>query len=265
MRFIINDIVIFDSVKHTLQAYPHSSDAEIKLNQPASRCLSLLIQHNGVTVKQEFFIDEVWRKKGMVVTVNTFYQNISLLRKALKESGLLVSIVITVPKKGLMFSAKAMVYEDDDVAFDVVRHGVHEIPSQPENETSTKVVKLSVLKRVGGILNGLLLFGIVIFIIKEAYIIFYSKGPVSTSSGYEFFAMHKGCSIYTNNNAMIKKIEGLEKIEKYLECRNYDFVYVTFNSYSNQILVIMCQGKLYTSRKNKCYTKFIVKDEHEVL
>ncbi|MDV5429738.1 winged helix-turn-helix domain-containing protein [Klebsiella quasipneumoniae] len=59
----------------------------VSLNMPASRCLLLLIQHDGNTVARETFFEEVWIKHGAQVTSNGFYQNISLLRRAFKELG----------------------------------------------------------------------------------------------------------------------------------------------------------------------------------
>ena len=51
-------------------------------------------------------MNEVWRKHGMEVTVNTLYQNISILRKTLKRVGVDENIIITVPKKGITLSAR---------------------------------------------------------------------------------------------------------------------------------------------------------------
>ncbi len=51
-------------------------------------------------------MNEVWRKHGMEVTVNTLYQNISILRKTLKRVGIDENIIITVPKKGITLSAQ---------------------------------------------------------------------------------------------------------------------------------------------------------------
>lgn len=51
-------------------------------------------------------MNEVWRKHGMEVTVNTLYQNISILRKTLKRVGIEENIIITVPKKGITLTAQ---------------------------------------------------------------------------------------------------------------------------------------------------------------
>lgn len=106
MFYCINNNVIFDTLKHTLTSSKFYPEKDTKLNQPTSRCLSLLIERKGCVITQEDFMNEVWRKHGMEVTVNTLYQNISILRKTLKRVGIDENIIITVPKKGITLSAQ---------------------------------------------------------------------------------------------------------------------------------------------------------------
>ncbi|YCH31082.1 winged helix-turn-helix domain-containing protein [Erwinia sp. D4-22] len=106
MFYCINNNVIFDPLKHTLTSSKFYPEKDTKLNQPTSRCLSLLIERKGCVITQEDFMNEVWRKHGMEVTVNTLYQNISILRKTLKRVGIDENIIITVPKKGITLSAQ---------------------------------------------------------------------------------------------------------------------------------------------------------------
>lgn len=75
---------------------------EITINAPASRCLLLLISHPQSIISRETFLEKVWKKNGVVVSQNTYYQNISILRKAFKKIGLSEDAIVTVPHKGLM-------------------------------------------------------------------------------------------------------------------------------------------------------------------
>lgn len=106
MFYCINNNVIFDPINHTLTSSKFYPEKDTKINQPASRCLALLIERKGDIITQDDFMNEVWRKHGMEVTVNTLYQNISILRKTLKRAGIVENIIITVPKKGIMLSAR---------------------------------------------------------------------------------------------------------------------------------------------------------------
>ncbi|URQ61288.1 winged helix-turn-helix domain-containing protein [Pantoea alhagi] len=112
MLYCINNNVIFDPLKHTLTSSKFYPEKDTRLNQPTSRCLSLLIERKGSVITQEDFMNEVWRKHGMEVTVNTLYQNISILRKTLKRVGIDENIIITVPKKGITLSAKVETVAD---------------------------------------------------------------------------------------------------------------------------------------------------------
>ncbi|MDQ1215026.1 winged helix-turn-helix domain-containing protein [Pantoea anthophila] len=47
----------------------------------------------------------VWEKNGMLVSPNTFYQNISILRKGLKKVGLHDDPVVTIPRVGLTLAS----------------------------------------------------------------------------------------------------------------------------------------------------------------
>lgn len=71
-------------------------------------------------------MEVVWQSRGIVVSQNTFYQNISLLRKSLKKSGLSADIIVTVRSKGFIVPADTRVETLD------AEHAVHAGPaSQP--------------------------------------------------------------------------------------------------------------------------------------
>ncbi|WP_433977665.1 winged helix-turn-helix domain-containing protein [Erwinia sp. E_sp_B01_9] len=55
------------------------------MNTPASRCFMLLIQKRGKVVTREEFLQHVWIENGAFVSQNTYYQNISILRRTLKK------------------------------------------------------------------------------------------------------------------------------------------------------------------------------------
>ena len=118
----------------------------VSLNMPASRCLLLLIQHDGNTVARETFFEEVWIKHGAQVTSNGFYQNISLLRRAFKELGVDEDIIITVPRVGVRLDATLTVTEFQPR--DVEKAPTAEEPQAPEFARK-KAVKAATLSFVG--------------------------------------------------------------------------------------------------------------------
>lgn len=139
MFYCINNNVIFDPLKHTLTTSKFYPEKDTKLNQPTSRCLLLLIERRGDVITQEEFMNEVWRKHGMEVTVNTLYQNISILRKTLKRVGIDENIIITVPKKGITLSAQVAELSDNTVTCAPSLPALTSAPSLPARKGNLNV------------------------------------------------------------------------------------------------------------------------------
>ena len=105
---MINHEVIFNASMNELR--PLSGDGEsVSLNAPTARCLLLLLQNSGKVISRDEFLAAVWESRGVVVSQNTFYQNISLLRKSLLKAGLSEDIIITVRQKGFSVSPDTLI------------------------------------------------------------------------------------------------------------------------------------------------------------
>ncbi|MEM6160134.1 winged helix-turn-helix domain-containing protein [Erwinia sp. P6884] len=117
-KYIINKNICFDPMLKTLTRMDINTSATI--NYPAALCFLKLVKNQGEIIRQEEFMDEVWHKNGRYVSSNTFYQNISILRKALKKIGLGDNTLITIPRKGIILS--------EDITIEVAHHniGIHD-------------------------------------------------------------------------------------------------------------------------------------------
>lgn len=99
--FMINGEIIFDA--HSCELRPLEDQTKITtLHAPTARCLQLLLEKRGEVISRDNFLEVVWQSRGIVVSQNTFYQNISLLRKSLKKAGLSTDIIVTVRSKGFI-------------------------------------------------------------------------------------------------------------------------------------------------------------------
>ncbi|MBZ7215403.1 transcriptional regulator [Klebsiella grimontii] len=107
-EYIINNEVIFDTNVNKLKPLGEHGDC-VALNAPTARCLQLLLESNGKVISREEFLDTVWKTRGVVVSQNTFYQNISLLRKSLLKAGLSQDIIVTVRQRGFVLAADSHV------------------------------------------------------------------------------------------------------------------------------------------------------------
>ena len=107
--YIINDEVIFNMDVNELQPVAGKDHEAITLNTPTARCLQLLIESNGNIISRDEFLSAVWKERGVVVSQNTFYQNISLLRKSLLRAGLTQDVVVTVRQRGFVIATGTVI------------------------------------------------------------------------------------------------------------------------------------------------------------
>lgn len=103
-EYIINDEVIFNVNTNELQPLGDNGE-RVSLNMPTARCLHILLESNGRVISREEFLDTVWKARGVIVSQNTFYQNISLLRKSLSQAGLSQDIIVTVRHRGFVIAS----------------------------------------------------------------------------------------------------------------------------------------------------------------
>ncbi len=107
--YIINDEVIFNMGVNELQPVAGKDHEAITLNTPTARCLQLLLESNGNIISRDEFLSAVWKERGVVVSQNTFYQNISLLRKSLLRAGLTQDVVVTVRQRGFVIATGTVI------------------------------------------------------------------------------------------------------------------------------------------------------------
>ncbi|MGL6014055.1 MAG: winged helix-turn-helix domain-containing protein, partial [Shewanella oncorhynchi] len=112
-KYLINDMVLFMPDENRLTPLGKRGSETI-LNTPVNRCLLLLLQNPGEIVRQETILAEVWEKHGQYVTMNTLYQNILLLRRGMKNAGILMSAIKTIPKVGVKFTGKVQQVEESE-------------------------------------------------------------------------------------------------------------------------------------------------------
>ena len=100
---IINNEVIYYPNENKLSTVGGAKE-KVSINVPVGRCLQLLIENRGRVVSRDDFLEAVWNRNGSYVSQNTFYQNISLLRKSLKNIGLSDDVIVTVRRQGFSLS-----------------------------------------------------------------------------------------------------------------------------------------------------------------
>lgn len=84
----------------------------VNLPSAASECLRVLIEAQGSVVSRDEIKELVWGKRGIVVSNNTFYQNMLNLRRGLESVGISNRIISTYYGKGVKI--------DDDIEIKLI-------------------------------------------------------------------------------------------------------------------------------------------------
>ncbi|MDQ9127107.1 hypothetical protein RDT67_11755 [Serratia fonticola] len=233
--YIINNAVEFNAKERTLTSLDDSSN-KVLLYVPAARCLILLLKNRDTILDKDIFFNEVWNKNGVHVTANTFYQNISIIRRGFIKLGLGNEVVNTIPRKGLQLSKfldiKEITEGDEE---DNNQKQTHEIKN--ENQMS--------IQRINKI-NGLTLMLILLTAVITIY--FAIEGNMKNEG--DFFMKYKyvknigECRIYTEG-AMTK----VDESEKYIRindksCKEYKFNYLTRHQFSQRVSIIRCNKEI---------------------
>ncbi|MFW0765591.1 winged helix-turn-helix domain-containing protein [Trabulsiella odontotermitis] len=108
MLYVINNCIDFRAGQNQLVL--KGSGVATKLTYPAARCLELMLEQHGKIVTHAELYQKVWEERGANTTPNTLYQNISLIRRALKEmipDG--DKLINTIPRRGFRIHFDAVV------------------------------------------------------------------------------------------------------------------------------------------------------------
>ncbi|MDA2242426.1 hypothetical protein PDN14_29210, partial [Bacillus cereus group sp. Bc222] len=135
-------------------------------------------------------MDIVWQRRGMMVSPNTYYQNISILRKGLKKVGFETDPIVTIPRIGLTLASDTQITIKEtqlpSVEPDAPVQTVQEEVSVPQP------VAPAVKRRIWlpGVLLGLLLFiSVVVISHSRAHDNYFVDG-------YRFTTMMGECRLY---------------------------------------------------------------------
>ncbi|MBS1206272.1 MAG: putative transcriptional regulatory protein [Proteobacteria bacterium] len=252
--YIINGVVEFHPATSTLCDL-NNPDLVVVLNSPAGRCLLLLIERAGSIVTQQECMDIVWQSRGMMVSPNTFYQNISILRKGLKKIGFETDPIVTIPRIGLTLASDTQIVikeaQPQSVEQEVPICKIHEedIGPQPAAPAAKRRLWLP------GILMALMIFvGVSAFshnLRHDNYFV----------DGYRFTMMMGECRLYFAHD--IETQRGLDKALAYAapfkeQCGSYPWVYVSRYSMLSRASVIRCDRAM--TEPNHCMSDYFIEE-----
>ncbi|KAF6655539.1 winged helix-turn-helix domain-containing protein [Enterobacteriaceae bacterium EKM102V] len=279
-HYIINGFIEFHPAASTLR---NLNDPEkcVVLNSPAGRCLLLLITRNDTIITQQEFMEIVWEKNGMLVSPNTFYQNISILRKGLKKVGLAEDPVVTIPRVGLTLASGTDIkkrssethvdgsqentHSRDEDTFAEEPYDEMSLPSSADTEQGEPLVAQAARQESGALLKSFLPAVLLWTMSLVALILLMvilktnsaSDAPRVHFDEYPFLADINGCRVYiadkdARSEEKKKTLSLVEKLKS--SCSHYPWVYVTHYALLPRTSVIRCNKPM--SQKNQCISEY---------
>ncbi|EPE6977454.1 winged helix-turn-helix domain-containing protein [Citrobacter freundii] len=248
--FLLNSTVVFWPERNVL--YAKSDETKrITLSNPATRCLLLLIQQQGQVVERDYFFEHVWYINGAQVTNNTFYQNISLLRRAFKELSLNEELIVTVPKVGIRLEPQLEVLEQK------IEEPLSDLFVTPSVTPVNTVTKSLRMRSLCWILAGVVCCVIVAIVTWEAQ--FDPK-----LSRYVSLGVGEGCHWYVNQDVL--KFDQHQQFIKTntLDCQSYPWVYLTLYPNFPRISALTCRKQFSRWQDNDCVTHYYFAESRHV-
>jgi len=246
-KYILENKVVYDSVSHSLLLLG-MRNTQVALAIPASLCLLVLLQNKDEIVSLEQLLSFAWASRGMNVSSNTIYQNISILRKSLVSFGLSPDIIKTIPKRG----------------FVVLSESFSEFLSPPETEGGTGISSAtSDMQFKKTIITPEMTFTRVIFILTLTMLCILSffgvyKLTIYTEdygSGYiypAFTEVHQDsdCHIYRNKSVLNDRFFERFMASHGLKCGVQKWWYIFNYPPAAQTFVLRCSSDLLSIKNS---------------
>jgi DNA-binding winged helix-turn-helix (wHTH) protein len=282
--YILNGRVEFHPATGTLRSLDDST-SHIELNSPASRCLLLLIKRKGTVVGQQEMMNEVWHKSGSHVTPNTYYQNISILRRGFKSVGISEEVVITVPRVGVTLSASVTIdYREsttpalfqqeeelyttqsperkDDLLLQFVNINTsseENFASRPQTEIEPPVSNLSIPGNRNNVRNILYAAGVILIILAAWGATQFNDSVNIQDYEYTKIGDIGHCKIYydTISGSLVSKEEVIQWANRFSQdCVKHPYLYISLYKILPRASVIRCDTEIIA--ENECISEYFI-------
>lgn len=262
---------------------PVSAEANtISLNTPASRCLLLLLQKKGEVVTQTDFFQQVWENKGLYANTNTLYQNISLIRKALRKAGVQEDVIHTLPREGFSFLGTVILLEDDcNVADDnttlfltdstLATDSVDSIDNSVSieskltttaNDSFFSRISVSVSKYLQSIYGNkktllLIAISLTLYVLLFIYIHRLFKDEQYYFSNYINIGVVNQCTIFRKGTDSLRRNDDYLDFfkKKNIHCEPRQNAFIAMNAQGVKVFVHFCENERDTL---SCYSNFYI-------
>lgn len=236
LQYLVNGKVVFEPQSYRLWAVD-SPEASTTLFVPASECFALLLENSGEVLSQQTLFEQVWEKNGLYASSNTLYQNIAVLRKSLKATGLEEEVIKTIPRQGFAFIGKADKQQSDQQT----EYAASAAPEKINNSASERSIQKAVAFSGWSSWVPLLLIFIAIVLLGWA-LLAPESGTQKITAEYSNQGIVDGCKLYSSWPGKAASEEHFKQAREVnnIECRRGEYVYLSFDSQTNFTSVIEC-------------------------
>ncbi|EOZ1454803.1 winged helix-turn-helix domain-containing protein [Enterobacter hormaechei] len=251
--FLINEKVVFDSTNHKIWV-EHTPSSSVTLYAPAAQCLLILVQNPGQVFSQRYLFQEVWEKNGLYSSVNTLYQNISILRRVLKSLGIDEDVIITIPRQGLKFTGQVSYVQPEQadsesmtVSSSAEKESVSDIPGSLANESDRgAATTLSMEQYILIRKYWAWLIPTILIITSFSFIVFQLKDVFSERNGisdnYHYIGDVNGCHLYSTYEGVKNNQDDFKDLvsDAGLVCSQRTTAYITMDEFNHISSVLKC-------------------------
>lgn len=260
---LINKKIIYN--KNTATLFNTETKISTTLVTPANNCLAIILNNGNEITEQKELFSKVWEEYGLPINQNTYYQNISLIRKAFRQMDIDEAIV-TIPRRGLTVSSFIQLEPYHENNFPDVSNGQQhptqhltvdegvrtELPGIKIKEHSLfREVFLAPVK-VFNFLMPILIFFITLWIINVFF---------TNKSEMEHYTMNgkiNGCNVFYNEKRTTQSWLSISRtIAKFgRSCHRSENVYFTAMQDIPRVSLIYCAGDIL-NKKTQCASQYI--------
>lgn len=210
------------------------------LTVPANECLAIVLKNSPDVTTQKQLFHEVWEVHGIPINSNTFYQNISIIRKAFKQIDYTPDVLITIPRRGIVISKTIELQK-------VINHHFEEDESLSISKPPT--VQENITKKNKRYFNLSIFFLLSILFLT---IIWFSYGSISKTTSpfysYKYIDNYNGCNMYANESYSQEFMGKILKTIGGVTCYNHEMLYLSVYSNLPRISLIKCDDVIYSSK-----------------
>ncbi|WP_193138586.1 winged helix-turn-helix domain-containing protein [Klebsiella aerogenes] len=246
--FIIEDTLNFNPERSCL--YNTRDQNVVNILSTASGCLHFLIENQGEIVTKEKLIHEVWGKRGIVISHNTFYQTMLNLRRGLENAGIQDDIISTHYGKGVSISKKIkIIYSDIEISkpLTTITNDDQEnlsVTMVSFEKTEINKVSHSTLENLSNRLKRKYKVGFVVFFLVSVMIFIYANNSIKKDYFSNYIRINfkiNSCDVYVMHDFIDeKKLKKISQTHK-LTCESNERIFITLINPVDRLSVIRCK------------------------